>query len=63
MESLPVGTFYLFSYGSNGLEQLSQRLGIPLEKLKERASAVKLNGWARGFFSWSSGRQGSVATI
>lgn len=59
----PDGDFYLFSYGSNGIAQLAERLGVDPDLIRQNSSAAKLEGWRRGFFSYSDGWGGSVATI
>jgi len=61
LNKINVGNFYLFSYGSNGLDQLADRLGVNRSNLE--AYPAKLEGWSRGFFSYSDNREGSVATI
>ena len=57
------GEFYLFAYGSNGMTQLSERLGVSYENIKKMSYPALLRGWKRGFFSYSDKWKGSVATI
>lgn len=73
-ETIPNGDFYLFGYGSNGPTQLAERLSnfdasspvsnrVTEDDLITNTFAAKAEGWSRGFFGYSEGRQGSVATI
>lgn len=64
LDSIPEkSVFYLFSYGSNHSEQLSQRLCIEKNVIQHHSHAAKLEGHKRGFFSHSKKRKGPVATI
>jgi hypothetical protein len=68
--------FYLFSYGSNGIHQLYERLSdfssssptpvssrVTEDDIKHNSYAAKLDGYRRGFFSYSKKWGGSTATI
>ena len=74
--AIPDGEFYLFGYGSNSPTQLTERLSgfdadssIPIGNrvtgadIRNNIFAAKLDGYKRGFFGYSEGRRGSVATI
>lgn len=58
-------TFYLFSYGSNNIKELasSNKLNVNESILRNKSVSHWLRNWRRYFFSWSSNRNGSVATI
>lgn len=63
-QQFPDREFLLISYGSNGLGQMSQRLGVLHENMKSHSYAAHLKNYARGFFGRSPNwNQGGIATV
>lgn len=56
-------SFYLFSYGSNGVEQLSDRLNVTNSLISENAKPYKLLNYRREFFGASTSWNGATATL
>ncbi|QKF93808.1 hypothetical protein QKU48_gp0350 [Fadolivirus algeromassiliense] len=70
LNAIPTGEFYLFSYGSNGIEQLTERLIVGtnnnqsdlFDALKNSSLAARVKGMRRGFFSKSINWRGEGST-
>jgi hypothetical protein len=55
--------FNLLFYGSKGITNLAEQLGLSWEIIERNAWAVVLSGYNRYFSKWSDKWQGGIATI